>query len=518
MANEIRIGNGTLHLDRIAELLNTPVAKGLYGGAGLGALMALLKNNALDKKVSDIYADEKTDKDTMVLRIPRRTGDKRAAASTPKRDGSGTSTKELKKTSYRAAFKPGPAPRSVVKDHELADPRNVKKADVEKSALPRQFQEALHVLAVLGAGGVGYKAVTALHDKIVDKRLKADEEAARRAFMSSLMPKRASDEMEKEALSAGGTMALLMLLLGGGSAYVTRDILNARRDRLAGKSYDPPPPINRIVFKSEDADEDDEGTELTQDQFKAAFVIKLAEVSGVGADIITDDMLQYCPEFQKVAQATDQPGGRQQFYDWIKGTAGHIANAMPGLTNSLIMAGVKRWPQLLKMIPTPKKGIDPRTWVSPYTRYMAARNTGGQGFADRRIKSMLEGPEGDKYRSMAVGKGLDLVGRGVRNFGTNTMTGLKGLFMDPKEAAFPGLSASIAGSYLATKLDDNDDDAAAEQALVLPRKRARDTREIKRLIAGLEIEGKGPDAEAYVEENRARIKAAIRRLMEQEQI
>ena len=495
MPDKIRIGNMTIHVDNLGKLLNTPIAKGMYAGAGLAALKSLLHANSLDKKVDSLYSGDKTDKDTIVLRLPRKSLRKQAEDCTKvKREGPRSKTEVVPKKSYRKVIKPGP-PKKVDGIHAMEKESWPGWPDFVKDP----YREASHALLVLAAGAGSYKAVDALYKKVVDKRMRADEEAAKQEYIDALMPKNAEDDMfEKEALSVSATMALLTMLLAGSAAYTTRNVLDTRRDKLTRDSYSPPPRINKIVFK---ADEEGEGKEASCDQVAAAFIVKFAEFNG---DI--DELEQELTDMFKSAQATS-PSWVDTATGWLGKGLGKLTEWAPDMTNKVIMWGLKRYPNLAKLLPNGRGDA-----------YVRAQNRGGRyaTFADETVKKVLAGQDGAKYRRGAANAVAGAVGQGLKNVGGNFANMFtKAPASAPEEvksAALPGLAASYVGSLLAEKSPEAIEEA--RRATIKP----RTSREVKRLIKGLDIVGEGEDAEEYIAENRARIQAAVRKLIENDQI
>jgi hypothetical protein len=123
------------------------------------------------------------------------------------------------------------------------------KAAEEKQANdPPTF--ALSMLAAIGGGTAGYSLVRKLYQQQLLKEIKRKEEAARTAVMNEMMPKAGQAEPFSWADIPMGTAYLLAALGAGGSAYVTKKILDERFRTSDREKYEPPK-VNRIVFRSQ---------------------------------------------------------------------------------------------------------------------------------------------------------------------------------------------------------------------------------------------------------------------------
>jgi hypothetical protein len=133
-----------------------------------------------------------------------------------------------------------------------------------KAATDKQANDpptfALSMLAGIGGATGGYALIRKLYQQQLLKDIKRKEEAARTAVMNEMMaPKTA----QFSAADAGlGTAYLLALLGTGGSAYVTKKILD-ERFRAADREKYEPPKVNRIVFRSQPVDDP---SELPEDE------------------------------------------------------------------------------------------------------------------------------------------------------------------------------------------------------------------------------------------------------------
>jgi len=480
-------------LEGLKLLATSNTAKSLYAGAGLASLFSLLRESAIDKKISDIYSDDKTDKETLLLRLPKGAV-KKSSTAVPKRDGSGTSHKRVPVKSVRDPFPTGPKakPDSVKVDVPLdgtsekepeskpvenvqvsgaeLDVANITKKSMDKEAVPdflkQWYGEGAAPLGVAAAGVGSYMLVNKIYRKLLEKRLAEDEEAARREYLDALIPKEAM-ELEKEALSMGGTAALLTLLLAGGSAKITKDIMDARADSRRSNSY-APPTVRRIVFKATD---EDEGEEVSQDQLKAAFYIKAAEVSGINEDFVTDDIIEACVKLGMIKSAQVGQGQKTTIWSMLKGFLSKLSSLNPELAKRIMVNGAKRFgskfsPALAKFdsitdkttgaLRNAGKGVG-KWWGWGGGVIGSAANAAeakAQSMRDRKIEAYFEDPAN---RQRVLDYGVDKLRGGVGNFLTRT-----GQFLSPYEkTAFSPILSSVIGSTIA---DANQKKREAEEA------------------------------------------------------
>lgn len=116
----------------------------------------------------------------------------------------------------------------------------------------------------MGAGAVGgYALIDMLYKRYARKQL-ADEEAKAKNDMLKVMmtPKHAEFVKEAQLNTAVGAALLLTLLGTGGTAYLTKKILDERSEAVSGNDI-PMPKVKRIVFKGQ-------GPARTKEELKAA--------------------------------------------------------------------------------------------------------------------------------------------------------------------------------------------------------------------------------------------------------
>ncbi len=290
--------------NKLMELLGSNAAKGAYTGAGIGSLLAIINSIALDRERTKAFnTKDRTDKRTILLRLPSRDSDAKYAEEKPRvvRDKCVNSNKKVS-ADVRGRLTPGRKP-SCQYVHDMTHGRG----EAEKTAFglfkTKPYREAFDVLKFFAGAGAGYMTVKKVHDKAIQRRLERDEELARTEFIGALGGhsgiKRAADGAlsgaEKQAkLDVMNVLALMTLLGAGGSAYVTKRMLDANMENDATRSYNPPK-IRRIVLKSESSGEPDQ--EISPKTAQALLAVKIAELSGT-RDLVVG------PELVKAAQAS----------------------------------------------------------------------------------------------------------------------------------------------------------------------------------------------------------------------
>ena len=259
---------------------------GAAAGTGLMSAVTLLRMiNAQKRDAKDSRGATETDKDTIVLTLP-----KTAESYTVEKPVSRSWSSLLKKMQTRRM------------DGTIG-------AKVAATGWPTQTGAAL---AFLG-GGVGGAALV---DKIYaihrEMKLRRELEAAKREYLDLLAggePKTAAavelfnaltpigldKAAEDRAGPAFGALnyllsvpALLSILGAGSTAYLTKKILDEKLKETESEGYEPPR-INRIVLKSASGCED-----LSRDEAKAAIVLAVQCHAGDPGPLSDDDVKIAC--------------------------------------------------------------------------------------------------------------------------------------------------------------------------------------------------------------------------------
>jgi len=471
--NDMPKDNGTV--DMVKKMLTSNIAKGVYSGAGAASLISILRAMAMDKERKNIYTKpNKTDKDTLVLTLPSASSkyaeadekdSKEESKDKPKAVGATMLIVKKDKPVVKATRCPA-AVRGKIKTGPLAKVTEHKMV-LSKEALnlleTRPYQEAIDILKVMGGGVLGYKAVEALYNKIQDRQLKKDEEAARTEFLDALSSgsvKRASakEGMDKEATGVMSILALLSLLGTGASAYTTKRMLDSKFKDETSAGYNPPR-VKRIVLKTRD---DEPGEEIEPKTAQLAVAVKMAEISNSEDLLIDGDILK---------QAQDAGmADRTAILDSLKSDIKGFASKNPELVNSIISRIVKLNPSL-----------------------------GRVGFADRLPKPMrnmvtssvgtlLKIPGlGGSMRNKAIDKTLDSV------FGGSAKT------------------ASLASNILASFIGSR----AAEQPATPAVEKELEPTEVKDTANKINIDAEEGDeaADAFLDKNRNKLRAVVRQMI-----
>jgi hypothetical protein len=228
---------------------------GAAGGAGLAAVLNLMHELQLEKKRRTMHKDVgRTDENTIVLTLPNKAAEITAGEDEPSTvkdvQHSTSSTKTVPAKSYRVGH------------------YGTKQMKVGQAPWPLNTSWMQWALGTggIGVGGVlGYKAVDALYQARLKRKLQQEEDAARQEMLDMLQNpgmKTAGwldDIVDVPALSKQsqsrldpwlGSPTLLWLLGTGGTAYLTKKLLDAKQQEKDEEGLDAPK-VRRIVFRSQ---------------------------------------------------------------------------------------------------------------------------------------------------------------------------------------------------------------------------------------------------------------------------
>lgn len=258
------------------------------GGALTGGSAAALIN--LVRMIRQMNEDRKakqepseTDENTIVLTLPRKTAEVKAEKKEP------TRVKKVEVT--KVALTSGPKSQTRRCDGTIGI----------KTASNWQTLTAA-VLAAMGSAAAGGAVVNRIYDYRRQKQLEDDLEAAKQEYLDALQGQGKMAEaldsffsypgMDKDAQEGGrvfGTLsypiaaaALLTILGTGGTAYLTKKILDEKLRAATEKKLDMPK-IKRIVFRSapEESEEEDEELKVAEaevDAIRASLGVMLDKV------------------------------------------------------------------------------------------------------------------------------------------------------------------------------------------------------------------------------------------------
>jgi hypothetical protein len=265
-------------------------AAGFAGGAGVAAVLNLMHELHVEKKRREMHRDiNRTDENTIVLTLPNKSAEVTACESEPtavkqvERGGSSTSTVPVK--TYRVG--------------------HYGTSQMKVAELPSWFNWALGTLAT-GAGGVGgYKAVDALYQARLKRKLQKEEDAARQEMLDMLQNpgmKTASwldDIIDISGIAKHsqsrldpvlGIPTLLWLLGTGGTAYLTKRVLDAQKEEQDQEGLDAPK-VRRIVFRSQPGASDPQLKQASAEDLDMlqSYVFVLMDKMGADTRILTHE-------------------------------------------------------------------------------------------------------------------------------------------------------------------------------------------------------------------------------------
>lgn len=375
-------------------------------GAGAAAMVSLVRDlkTAIDeRKKRDELENDSIGADTIVLRVPKR-GTKAAEDGCAEHGGE-CADPEVCRAQESSHDKVSRRQALVTKEmHVGSHPTDGFQRDVHgqftdagtKSAETGALDRTAQVVGGVGAAAAGYVLVRKLHDRLEQRRLRRQIEAAQQEYLSLIdgkSTKHASAdsvfligdpayecaEEEKTAgvvhdiasipkasknLTAAALASYIMMALGTG--YVTKRVLQNKFD--ADEPEEEAPKVNRVIFKSASGDfEIDPGAALA--------------TIGVLASCIQDSddpMSKSAADYRFLDKVTSTPEGKQWLLDvYAKGqglkrnvSETEIPNlgAMGKLNYARTLLGIRRNPE--RHMPAIRGHVmqlvrsDPKAWFS----------------------------------------------------------------------------------------------------------------------------------------------------------
>ena len=257
---------------------------GLLAGSGSAALINLIHNaRALEKERSDLQNQEGTpDENTLVLTLPSH---KKAEVSATAAEPHKIKVHEGSKVVTR-----------FLQDHLTKQTRHYDGEFGTKQAAKGWPTLTAASLAALGSGTLGAALVDKLYQAKREKQLKEEVERAKQEYMGALSGQKQAEALEAifpifenekqaaEGQSSFGVVsyplaaaALLTMLGAGGTAYLTKKVLDAKVQEAEEQGRDIPK-VKRIVFRTAPGGEP--LPQADQTAVKAAFALMLDYVSG----------------------------------------------------------------------------------------------------------------------------------------------------------------------------------------------------------------------------------------------
>ena len=465
------------------------VARYGLGGAALGMGTMAALNLAHHIKM---LRDERkrrveptaTDKDTIVLTIPRKNAEAPPAYPAP------------------AATSGVPITTTETAEYHLnpngKQSRNVGSGQygekyVSKAAATGWPTLTAAMLASLAGAGGGAAIMDSIYRNFREKQLRNQEEAARQEYLQALTGGVKESEFisalnvvvsdEKQASNNFGTLsyplaaAAVMTILGAGATvYITKRVLDENVNELDNSTTDQPK-VKRIIFRSEPNQEEDKNAGTVDDieAVAGALLIMMDKVAGTrrflgdeevvkaatAAGTDADTLIKQAQEIDSLIAQLQQPGAAD-----LKKSLYNVYNKYSG--GSGIMDRLGRF----------FKGIALKTDV-------------GQNMADNKLyTALMNMRDGVGGPGMAPAAGVPKLAASALTAGLGGLVGMD-MFtqsmheMDPEE--------------LATLIAEAQRKIEAEEELTLPEE-------------SVNVSAADPNAEEYVDSNRARIKAVLANL------
>ena len=348
-------------------------AGGAMAGAGTAALLNLVHMLREQRKEQLDKRDPETDSNTIVLNLPPKMGEyTRKLAFTLAEES--TVSNDVMHDHVKPGFRQtkgkrtggrwtNPIGKKKEKTQSQFEPAS---DDTNKDVSEPSVKEAtgwptltLSALAAVGGTGAGVALIDKLYAMRRAKQLKEELDAAQNDYVSALSGKQASalDELfpipgEKQADSSTATFgmlnyplaaaALLTLMGAGGTAYITKKVLDEKLRESQSKGLELPE-VKRIVFRSAPtvAPEQEGLKKMSEDELlsvKAAFFVMLDKLDSHTRVLGTPGV----KEAQMAAGLSTN-----KLFSLSQGDIGGIMDALnknPELARIIVRAGMSRRP------------------------------------------------------------------------------------------------------------------------------------------------------------------------------
>lgn len=462
-------------MDKIA-IDPTTVARHAAGGMLMGgstaALISLLHSiNLRRRQQKELRDPDESDENTIVIRLP---GNKHAAVSCD--EGMPVSVKHVDKP--KASNKRVPA-LTYRKGYYKSQPML---KTLEKAADWQTL--AASILGATGGGILGYKIIDSAYQRSVQRKLKEQERAARQEMLNAMLAKSGSVlsafdlPMDKEAreksrfsyLDAPFAVAALMTLLGsGGTAYITKKVLDSKLEEQQ-KAFKPPK-VQRIVFKSATAAGPDE-VQATPDDLECV----QASVA-VAMDMLdTERKLASCPDVKAELDTAGQT--MDQLYKWAQQDVDPLIaylQSNPKLRRALQRAWMEQHPVLRHF-----KGVVDLPGISH--------------IADKKLYGKT-----NELGNQIGGLSRQTLKRIVDAFGVRSTQAKTAGFVLP----------SFVGSVLAEKAVSS---IAGSKPATEPAEEELSKENVQEILRNIQLSATDPKAAAYLEANQEKIRALLGRM------
>ena len=468
------------------EIEPSTVGRFALGGAVTGASTAAILNllrlvNDLRNTKEEAKAPSATDANTIVLTLPRRKTAEDCASN------SNAPTKVKKVNKPKVSLTTGPKNQLRYNTGEFG----------AKTAGTGWPTLTVASLAALGSGAAGAALVNKIYEKRREQELENELTAVQQEYMDSLQSGKAAESIAaifdvplgKEAGDSGFSLfntplaaaALLTVLGTGGTAYVTKRILDEKLRDAQSKGLDLPK-VKRIIFNTAGAETptkegETECTEEDIDCIKAAFGVMLDRVS----PSTTILEVPYVKEAMVKAN-TSVPK--------LFKLAGDMDNLMaymqqsPDLRNLIQRASLEKHP-ILKHF---KWGL---------------KIPGIRGMADKKLYAGLTEALGPKQ---PVAPPAPAVAGNLRTpLDDDPMFDLKRAFVTP---------GSVMSSLIGSRMADAGNQEALTEAIIRANEaaKAKTTATPETVTEDIALEAGDPEAEAYLAENKDRILELLKQM------
>ena len=323
-------------------------------------------------------------------------------------------------------------------------------------------------LAALGSGYAGAQLVNKLADMRREKQLRQELEAAQQEYLDMLQQGKSAEVLDElfdvpgldksansfsTAINTPVAVAALLSILGaGGSAYITKRVLDEKLREAQQRGLDIPK-VRRIVFKSKPGSEEDEekaGNAEDIECIDAALGIMMDKIG-------TDTIILEEPQV-KEAMVKENTSARQLF---------KLAQDA-----DILMEYLRQTPTLRRMIQRAAMEKHP---VYKHLRWTLGRVPGVQGMADKKLYEAANQMFSKYSEKMALSLPTDVLG-------------------------------SVVGSSIAGR--EQVDDIA--DAVVKAQEKVKATQPEPALSPGemaerVQLVGADPEAQAYIEANKEKI-------------
>jgi hypothetical protein len=475
------------------------VGGGAVVGGGLAGALALLHEFQLDKYRKETAKKLKdSDENTLVITIPNKKVAEVLGLSTEP-----TELEKTETTSRTNSLVPVKTYRNGnygTVDMKVAGGDN----DVEAGA----WTLPIKTMLIAGGGIGGYSLIDSLYRKALKKRLEKEEENAKNEYLNVVMGKSAQSNPIVDNVIG---IPLLLSLAGlGGSAYLTKRVLDAHEKELNEDSVEPPK-VERIVFRSAPVKGEKKADAELSEIVQAAVILEMDKMASAG--VMEDPRVQaHAAEFTKIAQASSD-------IDTI--LQGIKAN--PEMRKSIINVGLEKFPHLRsfgwgdrkftipkdfasKVMNTPVVG----DWILQHgLKRFAGSDAAGTGHIDFKPIVMNTLSKIGPYLSSAYQRAKGFIGK-VPQFADKAEDHIKRIFKTG-DSKYASLLTPVLTSYIGSTL-------AEDRKEEPKRPDPMSGNDARALIRNIELDAEGELAEDYLVANRKKIKRLLVELAKQDKL